>query len=385
MTMRSTLRGTRRGGAAGRGARASATAGQGWLWGEPLAAASRAQNMRGERGGSAALLRYAFDQDEDACVIVDRLGRLVQVNRRAGSLGLRKGGNLAPLGPAAGGDILAAIRRGADAALREGRASDTACAAACPAGQARQGRVSCMPLVDEAGEVAGARCIVRFSQEGGASLVAEGIKVAGGRLVHDYNNLLTVLLGNLSMAVADAQGEDRELLQAAQEAAIAARGLTQTLPRRLAAAVEAARTALPSGGTAATACGRPRILLMDDEKPVREVAARILEAADYEVSQASDGRTALQMFHAARVDMRPFRLAVLDLTVSGGMGGEEAGRALQALDPALPILISTGRLNGLTAQECERLGFSGVVPKPYTADELRTGVQAALGPDSPAE
>ena len=370
--MRSTALVTRRGKSVGRGARLSAAAGQGWLWGEPPAASSAAQGVRRERGGSAALLRYAFDQDEDACVIVDRRGRLVQVNRRAAGLGLRKGGNLAVVGPAAGADIVAAMRRGADAALREGRASDLGCG--IPAGQSR---VSCFPLLDEDGQVVGARCSVKFQEQGEASLVLAGIEAAGGRLVHDYNNLLTVLLGNLSLAAADAQGQQGELLQAAQEAAIAVRGLTQTLPRRLAAACAAP----PQGLQAAATCEQARILLMDDEKPVREVAARILAAAGYEVSEAPDGRTALQMFRDARRDMRPFQLAVLDLTVPGGMGGEEAGRELQGLDPALPILISTGRQNGLSLQECQRLGFSGVVPKPYTADELRSGVRDALRPD----
>ena len=67
-----------------------------------------------------------------------------------------------------------------------------------------------------------------------------------------------------------------------------------------------------------------RLLIMDDEDFVREIASDILKFFGYEVESCSDGREAVERFRAARDSKAPFDAVILDLTVPGGMGGKEA-------------------------------------------------------------
>ncbi len=465
---------------------------QGWLWGEPSAAAVDLQAVRERRG--SALLRDAFQHAGDGMLVVDMDGVVAELNLQAGKLlGLRKGSSLALEARAGTGAVL---RANVEVALHGGSVTDATLPLRTGVGQAGVAALSCRPVRDAVGRLAGAFCTIRQVEVRGSQGGDEPAWLGqeSGRLVHDFNNTLTVLLGNLSLAADEAQGQQAELLLAAQEGAIAARRITQELPDRLRAAARAAGplarhehavswqiagwnvspaagqalgnfeprllrrllvrvghavfglagsagpvwlradlppghgaaeieiaigwpetqtgdeslrlaegklrrvlaamggrtkvTAAPGGGSLTVRLplerpgvrqgDRPRVLLMDDEQPVRELAARILAGEDYEVAEAAEGEAALALFREAQAAGRPFSLVVLDLTVPGGMGGEEAGRRLLEISPDLPVLISSGRMQGVPAQELGRLGFAGLVPKPYTASELRAGVQKAL-------
>ena len=122
-----------------------------------------------------------------------------------------------------------------------------------------------------------------------------------------------------------------------------------------------------------------RILLMDDEPGVCQVARRILEGAGHEVVSASDGAQAIERFEQARTEGRPFDLAILDLTVpEGHVGGEEAGRRMLELDPGFRVILSSGYSAGHAMRDWCPLGFQGALPKPYRADEMRRAVARAI-------
>jgi len=65
-----------------------------------------------------------------------------------------------------------------------------------------------------------------------------------------------------------------------------------------------------------------RVLVMDDEEMVREIAFKMLERLGYEVQLAENGAEALEMFQQARDQSRAFDLMIMDLTIPGGMGGK---------------------------------------------------------------
>jgi len=119
--------------------------------------------------------------------------------------------------------------------------------------------------------------------------------------------------------------------------------------------------------------GSGRVLVADDEAPVRRVARRVLERIGYEVVEAADGRTAREQLREAET---PFVAALLDLRMPGG--GVETARALRAIDPALPILIQSGfDPDG----SVERLGLDGAVgflAKPFTPQSLGAALHALL-------
>ena len=67
--------------------------------------------------------------------------------------------------------------------------------------------------------------------------------------------------------------------------------------------------------------GSGKVLVMDDEELIREIAIYILGFLGYEVDSCANGRDAIERFRAARENNIPFSYVILDLTIPGGMGG----------------------------------------------------------------
>ncbi len=116
--------------------------------------------------------------------------------------------------------------------------------------------------------------------------------------------------------------------------------------------------------------GEGKILLMDDEEPIRNLAAEMLSLLGYEVVLAKDGEEALDLYIAAKESAKPFNVVILDLTVPGGMGGRETIRRLQELDPGVKAIVSSGYSNDPVMAEYEKHGFRGVVVKPFGVKEV---------------
>jgi two-component system, cell cycle sensor histidine kinase and response regulator CckA len=91
--------------------------------------------------------------------------------------------------------------------------------------------------------------------------------------------------------------------------------------------------------------GTGNILVMDDEQPVRTLLVHVLTALGYEVMSASDGAEAIDLYEAAHRSGRDFDAVLLDLTVSGGMGGVEAASKLRESFPSATLIASSGYSN----------------------------------------
>jgi PAS domain S-box-containing protein len=128
------------------------------------------------------------------------------------------------------------------------------------------------------------------------------------------------------------------------------------------------QTSLDMEETPATGSGR--ILLMDDEESIREVAREILSTLGYEVELARNGSEAISLYRAAKHSTYPFDVVVLDLTVAGGMGGAEAIEKLCEIDSEVKAVVSSGYSNDPIMSDYTKYGFKGVAAKPYTAKEL---------------
>jgi PAS domain S-box-containing protein len=88
--------------------------------------------------------------------------------------------------------------------------------------------------------------------------------------------------------------------------------------------------------------GQRRVLVMDDEKAVRDVVAAYLRQSGYEVTAAAHGAEAVELFAAGRREGRPFGAVILDLTVPGGMGGEEAAAKILEVEPSARVILASG-------------------------------------------
>jgi CheY-like chemotaxis protein len=109
---------------------------------------------------------------------------------------------------------------------------------------------------------------------------------------------------------------------------------------------------------------------MDDEHVVRTNLGRVLKQMGYEPELAEDGATAVQLYAQARQGGRGFDAAILDLTVRGAMGGQEAVRALRVLDPEVRAVVMSGHSDDRVMQEYSQYGFKGALTKPFDRETL---------------
>jgi len=125
-----------------------------------------------------------------------------------------------------------------------------------------------------------------------------------------------------------------------------------------------------------------RILIMDDDEMIREIGQLMLENLGYAVLLANDGETAIEMYQSAMHSSEKIDLVIMDLTVLSGMGGKETIKQIQAIDPKIKALVSSGYSNDPVMANFKDYGFSGAVGKPYNQEELGAAVAAILSPAS---
>ena len=115
-----------------------------------------------------------------------------------------------------------------------------------------------------------------------------------------------------------------------------------------------------------------RILIVDDEPPIRRFLRTALAAQDYRVEEAGDGEAALDFLKRNPVD-----LVILDLGLPG-MDGLEVVRRLRAQSSAIPIVILSSRDDEAGKVAALDLGADDYVSKPFGVEELSARVRAAL-------
>jgi len=124
--------------------------------------------------------------------------------------------------------------------------------------------------------------------------------------------------------------------------------------------------------------GSGKVLVMDDDPVVRDLAAAILEGAGYDVVCARDGREAVDLYTKAEASGMPFELVIMDLTIPGGKGGKDTIMELRSLYPNVRAVVSSGYSSDPVMSEYEKHGFCGVVAKPYTPAILTKAVKKIM-------
>jgi len=122
-----------------------------------------------------------------------------------------------------------------------------------------------------------------------------------------------------------------------------------------------------------------RILLMDDEKMVREMCIQMLGRLGYEVETASHGQEAVEMYQKAVKTDRPFDAVILDLTIKGGMGGKEAIKRLIGIDPDVRAIVASGYSSDPIMSDFKNHGFIASVAKPYSMLEIKQLLGSTIG------
>ncbi len=111
--------------------------------------------------------------------------------------------------------------------------------------------------------------------------------------------------------------------------------------------------------------GHGRILVMDDEAMIRELAGNLLAHLGYDVDFVNEGKSAIEKYKTALETSTPYDAVILDLTIKGGMGGRETIEALKRLDPNVKAILSSGYSDNQVVTDFKTHGFCEVVAKPY--------------------
>jgi signal transduction histidine kinase/ActR/RegA family two-component response regulator len=122
-----------------------------------------------------------------------------------------------------------------------------------------------------------------------------------------------------------------------------------------------------------------RLLLMDDEATVRDVAQSMLDMLGHDLQLACHGAEALGKYQEGMLAGKPFDLVILDLTIKGGMGGEETIKRLLEIDPKACVVVSSGYSDSLVVANYRDYGFKGILNKPYNLKGLQECLARVLG------
>jgi PAS domain S-box-containing protein len=124
--------------------------------------------------------------------------------------------------------------------------------------------------------------------------------------------------------------------------------------------------------------GKGRILVMDDEEAVRDVARGMLESIGYSVTLAKNGAEAIGIYRQAMASGEPVDALLMDLTIPGGMGGREAIHRLLEIDPNVKSIVCSGYSNDLIMASYRSYGFRGVIRKPFSLKQLSDTIRDVL-------
>jgi two-component system, cell cycle sensor histidine kinase and response regulator CckA len=123
------------------------------------------------------------------------------------------------------------------------------------------------------------------------------------------------------------------------------------------------------------------ILVMDDDVQIVQVLTQLLRAFGHSSAIAYEGSDAVAQYHAAASSEQPFDLIIMDLTIPGGMGGQEAVMKILALNPDAKVIVASGYSTDTVMANYQGYGFKGRLVKPFNFQELRDEITRTIESD----
>lgn len=117
---------------------------------------------------------------------------------------------------------------------------------------------------------------------------------------------------------------------------------------------------------------KPKILIVDDSALSRRTLRRILESAGYEVVEADDGMTALELYFLEKP-----RLVLLDLVMKG-MYGIDVLAKLREMDQGARVVVASADIQSSTRKMVDEAGALGFINKPFVTEQVVAAVETAL-------
>lgn len=130
------------------------------------------------------------------------------------------------------------------------------------------------------------------------------------------------------------------------------------------------RTALKHREETMLIKGKGRVLVIDDQEDILQVAGEMLKQIGYESDVAQSGTEGIIKSDRAKDLGKPFDLIITDLTLPGEMNGIEILERVREIDPQVKVIVSSGYTHLLVTTQSQYCGFSGSLNKPYSLIEM---------------
>jgi len=202
-------------------------------------------------------------------------------------------------------------------------------------------------------------------------------------IAHTFNNLLSSILGYVSLLKVDYENSEFfDTLEEMEHSSLRARDLTSQLltlvksidkqPKKL----EESQKDEPSTDQTDQIekepqifKGKGRILVLDDEKTILDVANKMLSRLGYEVSGAIFLEQAIEMYQESIKKGRKYNAVILDLSELGGSEGYGL-KLWKDVDPDVNAIISSGYAEDPIFENYKNYGIKAVLKKPYDIAQL---------------
>ena len=113
---------------------------------------------------------------------------------------------------------------------------------------------------------------------------------------------------------------------------------------------------------------------------LRNLAQKMLERlGGYKVETVKDGVEAIETYKKHMDSGETFDGVILDLTIKGGMGGDQAIKELIKIDPGVKAIVCSGYFNDSVLANFEEHGFRGAMEKPYQKADLEGVLKKVMG------
>ena len=122
-----------------------------------------------------------------------------------------------------------------------------------------------------------------------------------------------------------------------------------------------------------------RILFMDDDEQICALTRGMLESLEYKCDIARNGEEAIQLYKRYLNIGRPYDAVIMDLTIIGGMGGEQTFKHLRELHADVCAIVTSGYDNDDMRRQFLDMGFCDYLTKPYRVSELGKSLRTVLG------
>ena len=124
--------------------------------------------------------------------------------------------------------------------------------------------------------------------------------------------------------------------------------------------------------------GKGKVLVMDDDEGVREIAELFLLELGYEPTLTHEGKDAVRLYEEAMNRGEPFLAVIMDMIIPGGMDGKETAKKILRIHPEAKLIMASGYSDDIAPADHRAYGFCAVLVKPFGLVTLDEALEALL-------